>query len=52
MYNMPITKDSTTIRIQNKTKSKLMKLDFVKKHTFDEIISELITYYKKRGSNK
>lgn len=45
MYNMPITKDSTTIRIQNKTKSELMKLDFVKKHTYDEIIKELIIQY-------
>jgi hypothetical protein len=30
MYNMSVTKDSTTIRIQNKTKSELMKLDFAK----------------------
>lgn len=46
MYNMPITKDSTTIRVQNKTKSELMKLDFVKKHTYDKIIKELIIRYK------
>ena len=46
MYNMSITKYSTTIRIQNETKSELMKLDFVKKHTYDEIIKELITQYK------
>jgi hypothetical protein len=50
---MSVTKNSTTIRIQIDTKSKLEKLDFVKKHSYDEIISELITKYKyfKKGKN-
>ena len=47
---MPVTKDSTTIRIHNKTKSKLEKLDFVKKQTYDEILNYLIEYYNKRGN--
>ena len=49
---MGVTKDSTTIRIQNKTKSELMKLDFVKKQSYDEIINILILHYKKEGKNE
>ena len=45
VYNMPITKDSTTIRIQLETKSQLEKLDFAKKNSFDEIITILISNY-------
>ncbi len=37
---------STTIRINEETKEKLENLDFVKKHTFDEIILELIKSYE------
>jgi len=44
---MSVTKNSTTIRIQVETKSKLEKLDFVKKHSYDKIINELITKYNK-----
>jgi len=44
---MSVTKDSTTIRIQNNTKSKLEKLDFVKKHSYDEIVNVLISNYNK-----
>jgi len=39
---------STTIRISEETKEKLENLDFVRKHTFDEILIELIKKYKKR----
>jgi len=38
---------STTIRVSEETKEKLENLDFVRKHTFDEIISELIGVYEK-----
>ena len=48
------TKDtrSTTIRISEETKEKIENLDFVRKHTFDEILNELIENYrenKERG---
>lgn len=43
-----MTTKSTTIRISEETKKKLENLDFVKKHTFDEILSELIKSYKKK----
>ncbi len=38
---------STTIRISEKTKEKLENLDFVRKHTFNEIILELIEGHEK-----
>jgi len=38
---------STTIRIKQTTKEKLTNLDFVKKHTFDEILLKLMKIYKK-----
>lgn len=37
---------STTIRISEETKNKIENLDFVRKHTFDEILIELINFYK------
>lgn len=37
---------STTIRINVDTKEKLESLDFVRKHTFDEILEELIKNYR------
>lgn len=43
---------STTIRISEETKNKIENLDFVRKHTFDEILIELMKNYetnKKRG---
>jgi hypothetical protein len=39
---------STTIRINESTKEKLETLDFVRKHTFDDILLELISIYEKR----
>ena len=39
---------STTIRISEETKKKIENLDFVRKHTFDEILLELIKQYEKR----
>ena len=45
---------STTIRISEETKNKIENLDFVRKHTFDEILTELMKNYeinKKRGKN-
>jgi len=43
---------STTIRISEETKKTLENLDFVRKHTFDEIILELIKeHLEKRGKN-
>ena len=42
---------STTIRIDEETKKKLENLDFVRKHTFDEIILELIKEHE-RGKKK
>jgi hypothetical protein len=39
---------STTIRITNSTKDVLENLDFVRKHTFDEIMLKLMDVYKKR----
>lgn len=38
---------STTIRINQKTKEKIENLDFVRKHTFDEILNDLIDFYEK-----
>jgi len=38
---------STTIRINQITKEKVENLDFVRKHTFDEILNELIDFYEK-----
>lgn len=49
---MTITKNSTTIRIQISTKLKLEQLDFVKKHSYDEIINELILNYKNKKEEK
>lgn len=45
---------STTIRIDEETKEKLENLDFVKKHTFDEILNELMKFYEvnKKESKK
>ena len=37
---------STTIRINQSTKEKIENLDFVRKHTFDEILNELIKSYE------
>lgn len=39
---------STTIRISLSTKEALENLDFVKKHTFDEIIMELINEHNNK----
>ena len=39
---------STTIRIGEDTKKRLEELDFVRKHTFDEILDELIKHYEKK----
>jgi len=39
---------STTIRIDQSTKDKLENLDFVKKHTFDEILLNLIEIYERK----
>jgi hypothetical protein len=39
---------STTIRINQSTKEKIETLDFVRKHTFDEILKELIKFYEKK----
>ncbi len=37
---------STTIRISQETKEKIENLDFVRKHTFDEILNELVEHYE------
>ncbi len=37
---------STTLRLDESTKERLENLDFVKKHSFDEIILELIKFYE------
>ncbi len=39
---------STTIRINRSTKEVLENLDFVRKHTFDEIMLKLMDIYNKR----
>lgn len=38
---------STTIRINLSTKEKIEMLDFVRKDTFDEILTKLIEFYEK-----
>ncbi len=38
---------STTIRIDKSTKNKIENLDFVKKDTFDSIITKLVDFYEK-----
>jgi len=44
--------ESTTIRIDASTKNSLENLDFVRKHTFNEILIELIGHYKKYNGVK
>ena len=39
---------STTIRINQTTKERLENLDFVRKDTFDQILSKLIDNYEKK----
>jgi len=41
--------ESTTIRIHQDTKEKIENLDFVRKDTFDQILSKLIEFYEKRN---
>ncbi len=43
---------STTIRIDYSTKHKLENLDFVRKHTFDQILLKLIELYEKTKHSK
>lgn len=43
---------STTIRISERTKEKLENLEFVRKHTFDKILLELIEKYEKNKRAK
>jgi len=40
---------STTIRIEKSTKEKIENLDFVRKHTYNEILLTLIEFYNKRN---
>lgn len=49
-----IKSNSTTIRINQSTKEEIENLDFVRKHTFDEILNELMEFYNKnkKGVNK
>ena len=49
MYTMVVSKDSTTLRLKNKTKNQLKQLDFVQKHSFDDILNYLINFYKRGG---
>jgi hypothetical protein len=37
----------TSIRVKSKTKKELENLDFVRKHTYNEIIEYLVEFYKK-----
>ena len=42
----------TTIRLKDPTKKKLEHLDFVgKRHSYNDIIEELIQYYNNKNSN-
>ncbi len=43
---------STTIRINQDTKEKIENLDFVRKDTFDQILSKLIEFYEKNKRGK
>jgi len=54
-----VTKDTkstntTTIRIDESIKEELANLDFVKKDTYNQILSKLIEFYNKnkKGSKK
>lgn len=38
----------TTIKLSQKTRDKLASLDFVRKQSFDEIVTYLIEIYEKR----
>jgi predicted DNA-binding protein len=40
--------DSTTIRISKATKERLENLEFVRKHTFDKILSQLMDMYEEK----
>jgi len=46
------TTKSTTVRISQETKDRLENLDFVRKHTFDEILLELIDSYERKKRRK
>lgn len=41
--------ESTTIRIEKSTKEKIENLDFVRKHTYNEILLTLIEFYNKKS---
>jgi len=41
------TTNTTTIRIEKSIKEELENLDFVRKNTFNEILSTLIEFYNK-----
>ena len=42
--------DTTTIRIEKSIKEELENLDFVRRDTFNEILSKLIEFYNKNKS--
>ena len=43
---------STTIRIDESIKEELTNLDFVKKDTYNQILSKLIEFYEKNKKSK
>jgi hypothetical protein len=43
---------STTIRINRSTKERIENLDFVRKHTFDEILNDLMEFYSENKDLK
>ncbi|HII71159.1 TPA: hypothetical protein HA265_00200 [Candidatus Woesearchaeota archaeon] len=47
-----ISTKSTTIRISQKTKERLSELAFVRKHTYDDILTTLIEFYEARSDSE
>jgi hypothetical protein len=43
---------STTIRISQSTKERIERLDFVRKDTFDEILTTLMDFYEKNKKKR
>ena len=42
---------SSTIRVKESTKARIMNLDFVKKDTYDGILAKLVEFYEKYSKN-
>jgi len=42
---------SSTIRVKESTKAKIMNLDFIKKDTYDKILTKLVEFYENHSKD-